>query len=231
MVDIPRSSFIPKETSALPTRVTRRKSFHVFNFFSSALLVVSLLLAGGTFFYKLTLEKERDESIAELATKKSLFSDEKLLEISIFDRKLRAASFLLDNHLAPSRIFSALESGTMERIQFRDFVYEYEYPLGISLELTGETEEFKTVALQADEFFEEPLLREGVFTDLGTEDPTSSEDSGNAGTKDEVHFTVSGIIARELLKYDGTGAASMNTFSIPEMNNSLQGTAQGSNPE
>lgn len=226
MVDIPRSSFIPKETSAaIPTRVRRRRTFHVFSFLASTLLIVSLLLAAGTYLYKINAEKNQAAIKEQLSLQRGLFNEAQLLEIREFDRRLRAATFLLNNHLAPSKVFAALERETMNRIQFTKFSYKYNYPIDIILTLDGDTREFKTVALQAREFAAEPLFASSIFSNLGTAAVAQlSGGSGAPPTTSGVHFTVEGSVDQSLLKYEAPATLPTSAANFQEM---LQGSSQG----
>lgn len=212
MVDIPRSSFIPKETSAaIPTRIKRRRTFHVFNFLASALLVVAILLAGGTYFYKYTLDNKLVSVKEQLREQTNLFSEERLAEVRAFDRQLRAAQYLLDKHLAPSKIFTALEKDTVDRIRFTSFLYEFNYPFDVLMDIQGATEEFKTVALQSNEFRRDTLFEKGIFTDLGTSDVSTPDDEPSTNDNDgKVNFTVKGPVLLEMLSYDGLNATPVN---------------------
>ncbi len=208
MAEIPRSSFIPKQSgSAIPATMQRRKNFSVFNFLASVILVASLAVAGGSYFYKGITQKRLDGAKQSLIDEKRKFGDEKLNEVRDFNRQLLAVKFLLDQHIAPTKIFKVLEFATMQRIQFNNFKFEYDPVVGDALvTVQGGTEEFKTVALQAMKFGDQPILNEVMFSELGSSDVSSdSVEEGNQKESDPqaVVFTVTGIIPLNLLQYDG----------------------------
>lgn len=206
MADIPRSSFIPKETSgAVPSRIKRRRTFHVFGFLASVLLIGSLALAAGTYFYKKTAEKARDNTQEELRLLKDQFDEKQVAEVRQFDRQLKAAEFLLNNHIAPTKIFTVLERSTKQRVQFMDFGLEYDPSFDVTVSLSGGTEEFMTVALQALQFGSEPLLRDALFSEVSSEGANieAVENPVSDVEDHEVTFAVSGTVAPSLLLYDG----------------------------
>lgn len=206
MAEIPRSSFIPKQSgSAIPATMRRRKTFGVFNFLASFMLLVSLVLAGGAYFYKEINIKRLDQAKQLVADEEKKFGSEKLNEIRNFNRQLLAVKFLLDRHIAPLKIFNALEFATMQRVQFKDFSLEYDPLMSEALvTMTGDTEEFKTVALQTVQFEGRPLLKDVLVTELGSEEGKSGEsDDVAAGNNGKINFTVKGKIPLDLLRYEG----------------------------
>jgi len=229
MVDIPRSSFIPRETSgAVPGRVKRRKTFHIFGFLATVVLVGSLALAAGVFFYEKTATKALANVKIELGQQKDKFDEVRVGEVRAFDRKLRAASVLLDTHIAPSKLFATLETETMARIQLMKFDFEYDPGYDVNVTLEGGTEEFKTVALQSVRFEDGKLLDKGVFAEVGTAE-TISPDVANvvktgANTVDhKVMFTVEAVIPHSAISFDAT-------FSTPPALNSFE-TSESASPE
>ncbi len=221
MAESPRSSFIPRQSStAIPAKMQRRRTFSVFNFLASVILIASLIAAGGAYFYKGVAEKKLVEAQLKLKAESEKFGIEKLNEVRDFNRQLLAVRYLLDHHIAPSKIFDALELDTLGSVQFMEFTLEYDPEVNdVLLTVLGGTEEFKTVALQALKFSEQPLLKDAFFTELGSKEVTSNE-IGVSGTNDqfehEVNFTVAGKVPSELLVYGGTEATQAVTEGVME---------------
>lgn len=212
MAETPRSSFIPKQTqSAVPSSVRKKKRFHVFGFISSVILIGSLVLAGGAFFYKDYAHTQLEAEKANLSAEKEKFNESEIAEVRSFERRLMAVRFLLENHISPSKIFDALELSTMRNIQFTSFALDQRPSQDVTLAIQGGTEEFKTAALQALEFAKNPLLKDAVFTDLGTSGATLEEIESGQGTLLDsgyrVNFSVTGNITSGLLAFDGDTSA------------------------
>lgn len=208
MAEAPRSSFIPKQTkTAVSSRVHKKKHFNTLSLVSTIVLIASLVFAGGTYFYRDYLQKELEEEKQALTDERGRFSESDIASIRELDRQFAAAEYLLSNHLAPSKIFDALELTTKETVQFTSFSLARLSGQEVSLTVGGATEEFKSIALQALEFGDEPLLENMVFTQFSNNqetDAASEEDADVAAPEaPQVTFNVEGDILPGLLLYDG----------------------------
>ncbi len=203
MAYIPRSSFIPKETSGvIPTQVRRRRTVHVFGLIATILLAVSVLGSVGVFFYNDFLEKQLTTVKEELGKTSVKGTEDKIEEIKIYDRKLSLARNLLDGHLAPSYLFEELESSTKETIRFTEFDYTYDPGFEAELMLVANTRELASSVLQQMQFSED-----GLFLDFFVKDIAINTSEGDAvlGTVPEkiISFGVLGALKKELLMYAG----------------------------
>ncbi len=224
MDETPRSSFIPKQGAGMiPTTVRKRKRFYVFGFIGTVFLVSALLLAVGTYFYKgSTLSKLEAEKRA-LAAEKDKFSEAQILEVRQFERKLKATTYLLDNHIAPSKIFEALQSATIIPVQFLSFSLDQRPSQDVTLTLVGGTETFRKVALQALSLGGDALFREAFLTELATIDASTvpEEDGGesDAGSEGEIEhrigFSIASNIDSSLLMYDGDPMSVIRSQPVP----------------
>ncbi len=231
MAEIPSSSFIPRQNqSAIPARIRRRRTFSILNFVSTVILLGSLILAGGTFFYKGRVAVVQDNVKAELTAQEGLFNDTEILTVKHFDRQIRAAKHILENHIAPSKIFSVLETATMDRIQFTSFDYSYDPGFEVMVTVMGGTQEFKTVALQALAFGDESngkeaLLKDAVFTEIGTSETSVAPTDSGEEISHSVNFSLTGVIAPSEIKYDGREIpTSAFDTSLQEVVSQAQGT-------
>ncbi len=223
MAEIPSSSFIPRQNqSAVPTRIRRRRTFSIFSFISTTLLLGSLILSGGAYLYKSRVEAHLADVKAELTAQEGLFNDASIHSVQIFDRKIRAAKHLLQNHIAPSKIFTALEKTTMDRIQYVGLDFTYDPGFEAEINVIGGTEEFKTVALQALAYGNEALdtsalFKNAIFSEIGTAETASVDsdsESGNESKAHAVNFSIIGIVAPALLQYDGVYAP-VSAYEVP----------------
>lgn len=173
------------------------------------MLVGSLALAGGIYFYKNYLLSELAGQQQALKDERNKFNEADILSLQEFNRRVSAAELLLDNHISPSKVFDTLELTTKERIQFTDFELEQRPSQDVTLTIQGGTEEFKTVALQALQFDDDALMKDAIFTDISTLSPTVSDLENPVATPKEVSkvsFKVAGNISASLLLYGGMGA-------------------------
>jgi hypothetical protein len=202
MVEIPRSSFIPKETTGMtPGRVRRKRTFHVFGFIATVLLVGSLITAALVFFLKSTAESGLQDAKTALSEQKNLFNPEHINEVREFDRRLRAAEQLIKNHISPLKVFSALEEQAKQKIQFTSFLLEHTPSFETLVTLRGTTREFKTLALQESGFAGDSLLKDVMFNEVSTQD--QPQEDGQGGVTSMITFTLSGIVDTSRILYDG----------------------------
>lgn len=210
MADIPRSSFIPKQPSgAVPNRVKKKRRFHALSYSATVLLIASLALGGGTFFYKDYLRSDLESEKQALEAERTRFNQGDIASVQELDYKLSIARLLLDTHVSPSKIFDTLELATRERIQFTNFSFTQQPSQNVTLTISGGTEEFKTVALQALTFGDDALFKEADITNIGNATPSIEDVTNNAGTADteySVNFTVQGSMAASAVMYDGVNA-------------------------
>lgn len=231
MVDIPRSSFIPKEADGMtPGRVRRRRTFHVFGFLATALLIGSLITAGAVYFLKNTAQTNLEKSKQTLNEQKSLFNPESIAEVREFDRRLQAASLLIKNHISPLRVFDAVEKVTKQKVQFTNFELTHTPALEVMVSLQGTTPEFRTLALQEASLAEDSILKNVAFSEVSATD----DNKGVTGGGRSVNFSLEGIINPSLIQYNGQTLTSSPQKSFVQSGNDIvavEGGALDTNTE
>jgi hypothetical protein len=218
MVDIPRSSFIPKEGTGLtPGRVRRTRTFHIFGFIATISLVGSLLSAGFVYFLKSSADSNLASAKQALIDQKNLFNPESIAEVREFDRRLQAAGLLIKNHISPLKIFAALEERTKQRIQFTSFTLEHTPAFEVIVSLDGTTPEFKTLALQESSFADDTLLKDVLFSQVSTSDSTE----GGGSASQSITFSLKGSLDTSRLLYDGTVPPSVSDTAFLQVEEAL----------
>jgi len=217
MAYIPRSSFIPKETTSVPTQIRRKRTLNLFSLIGSTLLIASLLGVLGIYLYSGILNKRLETAKSALNEASSEDSDAKIAEIRSFDEKLSIANTLLENHISASRIFEELESSTKETVQFKTLDFTYEPGYDATIVLSGNTEEFSSVALQKLQ-----LQKDNLFSDfrvreitLAEKDDTATDDPQDTPTEFEgkVSFQVTGVFKEGVLDYTGNSSSVVSEVS------------------
>lgn len=192
MADAPRSSFIPKQiTGTTPVTVRRKRVFSVVSFITGVLLVGSILAAGGVFLYRSYLERGLAEQRDALNAEYRKFDESEIASVKTFDRRLRLAEYLLAQHTSPSSLFDALEVNTKSSVQYTKFSYERRPSGGITLGITGVTDEFEKVSLQWMAYLRDEVLADATLTRLvlGEEElPEEFEEGVPALTDSQVAF-------------------------------------------
>lgn len=217
MISGPGSSFIPKQDRvSVPASMRRRRTFSVLHFIASVALLASILLAAGTYFYKHQQLSKQEELKAQLQTMRDALAEADVFSVQNFNRKLQAANFLINNHTAPSKIFTALEEKTLQRVQFGSFKYKYTPGEEAILTLNGSTLEFSTLALQGRSFAENELIEMVIAKSVASAAEGSTDNS-------DVIFSFEGPVDMPKLQYDGSSAgqatapvAAQPTASAPD---------------
>lgn len=205
MAYVPRSSFIPKEASgAIPTRVRRKRTIHIFSLLTTLLLVASVAAAVGVYLYQDFLENRLEAAKTALNEISQAENESKMEEIRIYDEKLQLVHTLLDNHLAPSLLFEEIENSTKETVQFQSLEYTYDPGFEALLMLGGNTEEFTSLALQKMQFLEDTMFSEFLINEISNSNGDSADEE--EADIDGVTFKVNGLFRKDLIEYSGESA-------------------------
>lgn len=199
---IPRS---PITTGSIPKIVKKKHTFRVFGFIATLMILGSLASIIGTFAYKQYAQSRLETARQKLVEVSSVDVTKDIEELAQFDKKLNIAQRLLDNHIAPSKIFKAIEATTKGTIQFTNFKYTYDPGFQALLELNAGTNELAAVALQNIEFMKDSIFTEydmhEINANVSNQDQDESALSRNSGS--EVTFNVKGEIEKKLFAYTG----------------------------
>lgn len=212
MAYIPRSSFVPKEvSSAIPVQIKQKHTIRVFSLIGTTMLFLSALGSVGVYFYKGFLDDELKGLQASLSEMNNEEDQRKVEEIESYDRELKIASQLLENHIAPSKIFEQLEMLTKETVQFQDLKFSYDPGFDAVLEVKGVTDKFASIALQEMEIEEQNPFSDFVVRDINS--GKSADATGASSLKQEVSFSIKGLFKDKILQYLGTEAVQK---SVPD---------------
>ena len=163
-----QTSFIPKKP-IVEERATTTRSVSFFAVIGIFVLFAVLLASAGLYFYKGVVVNSISEMEKNLDLAKNRFEPSKLSELQLLDRRLKASSEILSNHISITPIFGALEQLTMKTVRYTTFSYE----LGdesttkkIVVKMSGVAVGYRSVALQSDLFAENKNLIDPVFSNL-----------------------------------------------------------------
>lgn len=158
-----RTSFIPR----VDTGVSRTSPIRsIVGTLTVLLFVVSLVAAGGSLVYQWLLTKTVDSKRAELNDTYDSFQPSTIRELKRWDARLASVGGLLDNHVAPSGVFDALEAATLTSIGLKGFTYSRDGE-NISITFSGEARSFSSVALQSQAYAETGLFTRLIISNLG----------------------------------------------------------------
>jgi hypothetical protein len=201
----PQGSFIPKQSLSA---VSRGSSVGLLFVIALFIFLLSLLAAGAAFGYERLLMGRLASKNADLRKAEGAFNPGTIQDLVRTDHRINEAGLLLNQHVAPSALFSFLSTITLERVQLSGF----EFNLGkdaSSIAVEGSADSLQSVALQSDQFGMSKSLRDVVFGGIVV--------SGETG---KVNFTVTATIDPSLISYakslEGTGVIPVTTIPTPD---------------
>jgi hypothetical protein len=190
-----QTSFIPKKPVVEERR--NNSSISLFLLLSIIVFLVSLGLGGWVFIQKDLLIKNIAAAEDVIKSNKEAFELDTIESMIRLDSRIKIAKGLLANHVSISPIFSFLEDKTLKSVRFKTFAFssagkDESGAASIKLTMTGQARDFKTIALQAEEFGNinyRNIIKSPVFTDL------------NLTSDGSVSFSASMLVVPSFLSY------------------------------
>jgi hypothetical protein len=185
------TSFIPKKSMI---RAPGRTGAGVFMVAAIVLFIVSLIAAGGAYYYRSYLTDQKTQFEADLQRSQAAFEPALLAELERFDSRLNVSNGLLAKHVTILPFFNFLEQETLKTIRYKTLNISLfqEKNSEINVKLTGEAESYESIALQSDVFVQTKKLSPFVFSGLS---PTPTG---------RVSFELSGTVDPSLFSYAST---------------------------
>ncbi len=198
-----QTSFIPKKPIvATPGR--EPSSVNLFALLSTIVFIMTLALAGGVFSYKQLIVKQIAENKVMLDKAKSAFEPETIKSIVRLDTRLEVGKKLLDSHLAVTPFFEYLSTITLKTVRFKTFDFSYLSKDKIEVKMSGQAQDYDSVALQSDLLNQQKLLKKPMLGDMSLE---------AAGT---VAFNMSALVDPTLISYNKVvGGTKTSTTTQP----------------
>ncbi len=159
------TSFIPK-TRLTTVASYRQKGAGLFFILSSIILIISLGLLGGVYFYRQSLQKDIDASSASLERARAAFEPKLINELGSLNNAIDASTKPFSQHQAVSNIFKTIESSTLPDAAFSNFNYKISSGGTPTVSMTGEAKSYSQVAIQAKIFRDDDSIDQVSFSNL-----------------------------------------------------------------
>lgn len=179
-----RTSFIPRVDTGVSKTSPLRS---IVGTLTVLLFIFTLLATGGSLAYQWLLGKTVEAKRVELNDTYESFQPSTIRELKRWDARLISVEGLLNNHIAPSNIFDALEQATLSSVALKDFTYSRTGE-DIFVTFSGEARSFSSVALQSQSYAETGLFTRLIISNLGI-------------TKGTVNFDVEADIEKAKVAY------------------------------
>ncbi len=187
-------SFIPKKADSGLDSFKRPSSTSggLFYLLGVSLFVLALISATGVFVYEKYLNSRISKMQADLETARQALNPELVKDLSRSHARMMSAREILSKHVSMTSFFSLLGSQTLQAVSFNDFSLMSSGDGAITVEMSGESRDYKTVALQSEIFSNNPYFRNPSFSGLDL------NESGN------VIFRFKSGISPDLVLYEKT---------------------------
>src|SRR3989338_1672113 len=162
-----QTSFIPKKPM-VAERATPARAVSFSTVASIFILFVVLLSSLALYFYKGILTKNIAQMEKTLNLAKNRFEPSKITELQTLDKRLRASSEILGQHIAITPVFEALQALTMKTVRYTKFSYELgsEKIPKVTIKMSGLAVGYRSIAFQSDLFARNKNFIDPVFSNL-----------------------------------------------------------------
>lgn len=187
-----KTTFIPKKQisqgKSVGTSKRARKTQSIIGLLAILLFVTAIVSVVAVYLYKIRLATVVNSKIESINIAEKSFEPAAVLELRKLDIRLRAATELLENHVAVVDFFESLGESTLPDIQYEglDIDFSADVP---SVTTGGEARGYLAIAQQSDLFEENRFIQNAIFSDF------SRADTG------KISFSLSFSINPELLVY------------------------------
>jgi hypothetical protein len=201
------TSFIPQD--ATTTRRSRVEEggggvMDLLTVGAIVLFVVSAGLGAATFLYSQYMNQVSSQKSGDLKKAKDALDPNLFVQLERLDTRMHTAEGILDGHVAPSALFSALNQTTLQTIAFSNLSFTSESGQ-LKMKMAGVARSVNSIALQADIFSKSGVITAPIF-------------SGIDRQPDGVHFNVNATVNPAALNYvgliNGTKPAGVNQVPI-----------------
>ena len=185
-----QTSFIPKKPM-MQERVEPQRSVNIFTIVSLFILFTVLLVTGGFYFYKGVINNDIIAKDKSLSIAKNGSELPTIVKLQILEKRLKASTEILANHISVNPIFTALHAITEKTVRFTKFGYDVA-DSKVNVKMSGIAINYHAMALQSDLFStkeEGKNFIDPVFSNL------TLDDKGN------VHFDLAFSVDRSFVNY------------------------------
>ena len=146
-----QTSFIPKRSLDTSPMERRADTVSIFTVLSTLIFFVSIIGAGGIFFWQQTLQSEIKDIQNQLQAQKDKFDERSINELTLLDRRLNVSSELLRNHMYSSKILELLQKNTVQSVRYNKFSVDPSQTDKKTLKVTlsGQAKDYASIALQS----------------------------------------------------------------------------------
>lgn len=162
-----KTTFIPKKKLATERKknIIPSKGNSIVSLLAGLLFVTALVSVIGVYLYKLQVSKTVASSVDSINRAEKAFEPAVIVELKKLDIRLRAATELLDRHVALSDFFASLGESTLPDIAFDNFTFAFNDDYS-EVSMSGQSRGFIPIAQQSDLFEKNQYIVNHIFSDF-----------------------------------------------------------------
>jgi len=213
-----QNKFIPKRSINLKGVTQNTAIADVLLLVSIVTLASSLAVAAGMYIYSTYNDNAIKNAKNSLNIASQKFQELTIKDFQTLSKQLEAGDRILNNHLAVSEIFKALEESTLKSVQYTKFIYSVKSPEEITVQLEGNALSVNALAWQSKVLGgQKRIFKNAIFSNLDLKDGKPSFSVDMSINPDAVKFT--NVAVYKLQNSSGDTNTKANSDSVGSVNN------------
>ncbi len=164
-----RTTFIPKQPivqQSAQTSAPVSKPVGIIFVVSMIIFIVSIVIAGGTYFYKSYLTKDVANLAVSLERVQKTLDPNAIKEFTVMDKRLRNAETLLNQHNVTYPLFNVLRTTTLPTVRYTKMDLSFNEAGNLAVTLSGESDGYRSIALQSQALSQNADLNDTIFSNF-----------------------------------------------------------------
>lgn len=193
------ASFIPKRGATPRRKQSRGGKIYLLTVFSYLMLFAVLAASAGVFFYSGYVKKQLQDEVTAMDAAVAKFKQADMERVKEFDQRLRRAQTRLDNSVAITSIFQALEQATVNTVSLNSLSLTRNGDINYTLQAAIDTNNFDSTKFQRDMFQKNMRIDDIQISSLALE--SQADEETNTVSK-SVSFTALLSVPVEAILYE-----------------------------
>ncbi len=160
------TSFVPKQPISTQNRQFLRGGNNVFLITAVVILIITLLLAAGTFAYVLFLHSEENAKGEQVITAQKSVNQDAVTQLVRLQKRLDAAAAVMNQHVALTQFFTLLSAITAQGVHFDGITIDVADDRSATISMTGVAQDFNTLAYQSNVFASQKYIKSAIFSNI-----------------------------------------------------------------
>jgi hypothetical protein len=159
------TSFVPKQPVSPGSR-RGSSGNNIFLYVSLGILIVTLLAAGGVFFYAQYLNSVENAKAAELLAAQNNVSPSAVDSFVRLHNRFIAAEQIITQHVALSQFFTLLASITVQDVHFTSLNITVADDRSAQITMMGDAQNFNALAAESTVFAQQKNITSAIFSNI-----------------------------------------------------------------